>query len=137
MGADDDWREVTSEALRAVSSSVVSSTATGHPDLARTGAKVVVYVTNNIWNISGSVEINQQAIEGYQTTAVEFEKSAESEGVPQTYIFKLKEDRDGALSRATTNAQKVEIWGHYVAGLGKAVNEWAGILKPFGGGSGK
>ncbi len=54
-----------------------------------------------------------------------------------TYIFGLKQGRDNAPERATGVVEKMDVWAHYVAGLGKVVNDWAGILKPFGGGSDK
>ena len=41
VAVDDNWKKANADAITSVSSSVVSSTATGHPDVAKAGAQVV------------------------------------------------------------------------------------------------
>ena len=133
MAVGDDWKKASADAITSVSSSVVSSTATGHHEVAKAGTQVVVYITNNIYSLPALKNVDQHTLEGLQTTATAFELSATSAGVPSTYVFQLKRDRDNELKEATTMRQKIEIWAHYAAGLGKVFDDWAGILKPFGG----
>ena len=60
MAVDDNWKKANADAITSVSSSVVSSTATGHPDVAKAGAQVGVYITNNIINLPASQDVDQQ-----------------------------------------------------------------------------
>ena len=133
MAEGDDWKKANADAIASLSSSVISSTATGHQDVALAGAEVVVYITNNIFSLSTPQEVDQPTLEGLQSTATTLEQTATGAGVPNTYIFQLMQDRDNALRNATTPGQKAEIWALYAAGMGKVIDDWAGILKPLGG----
>ena len=132
MAEGDDWKKAPADAVTSLSSSVVASTATGYHDVAKAGAKTVVYITNNIINLPTPQDVDQQMLEGLRSTATEFEQSAERAGVPNTYIFKLKQDRDNELEKSTTLLQKVDTWGHWGMGLGKVIVDWTGALKPSG-----
>ncbi len=133
MAEGDDWKKPTADAITSLSSSVISSTATGHLDLAKAGSQVVVEFNNSVIYLSSPRDLNPQILQGLQSTATELEQSAEKAGVPNTYIFQLKQDRDNELKKCTTVLQQVDIWAHWGMGLGKVVDDWAGILKPFGG----
>ena len=132
MAEGDDWKEASAGAVTSLSSSVVSSATIGHHDLAEAGAKVVVEFKNSVIYLSSPRDLNPQILQGLQSTATELEQSAEKAGVPNTYIFQLKQDRDNDLEKSTTLLQKVDTWGHWGMGLGKVIDDWAGILKPFG-----
>jgi hypothetical protein len=125
-------KKPTADAITSLSSSVVSSTVTGHLDLAKAGSQVVVELNKGVIYLSSPRDINPQILQGLQSTATAFEQSAEKAGVPNTYIFKFKQDRDSELKKSATVLQKVDTWAHWGMGLGKVVDDWAGILKPFG-----
>ena len=132
MAEGDDWKKPTADAVTSLSSSVVSSSVIGHHDLAKAGSQVVVEFKNSVIYLSSPRDLNPQILQGLQSTSTAFEQSAEQAGVPNTYIFKLKQDRDTELKKSTTVLQKVDSWAHYAMGLGKVIDDWAGIIKPFG-----
>ena len=132
MAEGDDWKKPTADAITSLSSSVVSSTATGHLDLAKAGANLVIELNQGVIYLTSPRDLNQQTLEGVQSKATAYEQSAEKAGVPNTYVFGLKQDRDNELKKSTTVLQKVDTWAHWGMGLGKVIDDWAGILKPFG-----
>ena len=112
------WTKANVDAMNSLSASVVSSTATGFPDMAKASAETVVYITNNFFNLSAPLDVDQQGLDGLLTNATSIEQSVKQAGIPNTYIFQLKQDRDKGLKIANSKGEKAEIWFHYVAGLG-------------------
>lgn len=131
------WTESASHAVAEVATSVASSTATGKPEIAQAGMQVVQFITNNFLIHPSPTNLSETQVAAFQKVAENYEQSAIKAGQPETYIFKLRQDRENALKGCTTLAAKGEVWVNFVAGLGKVVGDWTNALNPLTGGSDK
>lgn len=128
-----DWKEVNATAISNVATSVASATATDHMPLAQAGNNVQNFIFN-VFIVAGPDDVSEQSADAFMEVSLKYEKQAETAGLPQTYIFQLKQDRDSCLQVATTVGEKASCWAHYVAGLGESLNNWLGAFKTFTGG---
>ncbi len=121
---NDDWKKANATAIANVATSVASSTATDHMDLARAGTHIQNLIIN-VFHLEGRPEdVNERSLGDLEKEALEYEKQAQSAGLPNTYVFQLKQDLENCLRGADTIAEKASCWLHYIAGLGKVISDW-------------
>ena len=105
-----EWDEMNATAIANVAASVASATATDNMELAHAGTDIQSLIFKLLVE-AGPDGFNEQSAEALMTTSLKWEKRAETAGLPQTYVFQLKQDRDACLAVALTGGQKASCWG--------------------------
>ena len=130
---DENWKNFNTTAVANVSSSVASSTATGHIDLALAGNEIEYVIIKHFIPVSDPADVSERDLEEFQEKAEEYKKQAEAAGLPDTYVFRLNNDLDNCLGGAKTKRQNIMCWVSYVSGYGKVLNDWLNALNPLTG----
>ena len=119
-----DWKEASATAIVNVATSVASSTATDHMDVAKAGISIQNLIINVYYLTGGPEDVDERSLKDLKQEATKLEEKAQTAGVPNTEIFKLKHDLENDLRNAETVGQKMFCWISYVGGLAKIISDW-------------